>query len=214
MIGSSLHRFKTNARYCGWDLETESLNLRFARPWQISYCTANNKEIKTIKSDFIFWPDLQISEDAARITRFDMAAYKAMARPAGEVLAEFESVIYDPSVETIWQNGLGYDCYIHQNWRRLCGKSIDFSYIIRSIDLTTLTKALKKNWTPDISSPEAFLAWQYRVQAFHEKGLKSNLETCGKEEKIEHDYGALHDATNDVVLMMKIYWKRLYQLEF
>mgnify|MGYP001586669846 CR=1 FL=1 len=214
MVGSTLHRFRANARYCGWDLETESLNLRFARPFQVAYCIADNKTIETIRSDFIWWPDLEMSEDAAHITRFNPGTYKLAARPAAEILEEFDAVIYDPSVETVFQNGLNYDVYIHQNWRRLCGKPVDFSYIIRSIDLTTLTKALRKGWQPDISSPEAFLAWQYKAATYHEKGLKSNLEFCGKEEKIEHDYGELHEAANDVVLMMKVYWKRLYQLEF
>ncbi len=214
MIGSALHRFKTNPRYCGFDLEAEALNLRFTRPFQVAYCIADNKQIETIRSDFILWDDLRMSEDAARITRFDMATYKAQARPAADVLSEFDEVIYDPSIEVVWQNGLGYDLYIHRNWRRLCGKPIDDSYIWRSIDLTTLTKGLKKGWVPDISSPEAFLAWQYKAQDFHEKGLKSNLEFCGKEEGIEHDYTTLHEATSDILLMMKIYWKRLYQLEF
>ena len=42
----------------------------------------------------------------------------------------------------------------------------------------------------------------------------NGLEFCGKEEGIEHDYATLHEATSDILLMMKVYWKRLYQLEF
>lgn len=214
MIGANLHRFKTGARYCGWDVEGESLSLFHSRPWQIAWCVADNKEIKTTKSAFIRWPDLNVSAEAARITRFNRDLYEATARPADEVLAEFEAVLYDPSIETVWQNGLGYDLYAHRTWRRALGLPIDDSYLIRSIDLTSLTKALKKGWTPDISSPEAFLAWQYKMDAFWEKGLTTRLEVCAKEEKLDHDLTTLHDALSDIVLMMKVYWKRLFQVEF
>jgi hypothetical protein len=213
MVGSNLHRFK-NARYAGVDMEGEGLNLRHSRPWQVSYCLADNKAIHSIKSSFILWPDLKVSDDAARITRFSMETYLASARPAAEVLAEYEAVIYDPTIEVIWMNGLHYDFYAHQTWRRECGLPYDDSYLVRSIDLKALTQAMKKGWQPDISSPQAFLAWQYRAGGYREKGLKSRLEVVGREEKIEHDYSTLHDATSDIVLMMKVYWKRLYQVEF
>jgi hypothetical protein len=214
MIGSSLHRYKDNARYVGVDFEGESLNLRFARPFQISYCIADNKEIKDIRTSFILWKDINMSQDAARITRFNRDLYFATARPAEEVLTEFDAVTYDPNTEIVWQNGLGYDYYVHRNWRRLCGKPHDDSYLDRAIDLKALTQAMKKGWVPDMSSPLAFRAWQYRAASYVERGLKSNLETCGKEEKIDHDFSTLHDATSDIVLMMKIFWKRLYQVEF
>ena len=214
MIGSSLHRYKDAARYAGIDFEAESLNLGFARPFQVSYCVADNKEIKDIRSSFILWKDINMSSDAARITRFNRDLYFSTARPAEEVLAEYDAVVYDPSIEVIWQNGLNYDFYIHQNWRRLCGKPYDDSYVVRSLDMKALTQAMKKGWAPDISSPQAFLSWQYRVAEYTERGLKSNLEICGREEGIEHDYGTLHDALSDIVLMMKVFWKRLYQVEF
>lgn len=214
MVGSTLHRYKAQAKYVGVDFEGESLNLAFARPFQVSYCIADNKEIKTIKSDFILWNDIRMSEDAARITHFDLKRYRELARPAAKVLAEYDAVVYDPSIEVVWQNGLGYDFYVHQTWRRRCGKPYDDSYLVRSIDLKALTIGMKKGWMPTIGSPREFLAWQYRVSSHIEKGLKSSLETVGREEKIEHDFGTLHDATSDIVLMMKVYWRRLFQLEF
>lgn len=195
-------------------MEGEGLNLAFARPWQVAWCLADNREIKDIQSHYIHWDSLRVSRGAAIKTRFNPDLYKQVARPAKDVLAEFDAVVYDPSTEIITQNGLGYDIYVHQNWRRECGKPPDWSYLLRSIDLTALSKALKKQWTPDISSPEAFLAWQYRCDAYIESGLKTRLETMGKEEKIEHDYTTLHEATSDIVLMMKVFWKRLYQVEF
>lgn len=196
------------------DFEAESLNLHYARPFQVSYAIADNKAIRETKTSFIWWDDLAVSEEAARITRFDYGEYKSRARPAAEVLAEFEAVIHDPSTEVIWQNGLWYDCHIHQNWRRGCGKPYDDSYLVRSMDLKSLTQAMKKGWVPDISSPAAFLAWQYQAGEYRERGLKSSLENCAKEESIEYDPNALHDAEADIALMMKVFWKRLYQLEF
>lgn len=214
MVGSTLHRYKSDVRYCPTDFEAEGLNLFYSRPFQVAYGIADNKEIKTLRSDYILWDDIAVSSDAARITRFDIELYRATARPAKEVLAEYDEVVYDPSVEVVWMNGLFYDAYIHQTWRRLCGKPVDFSYLIRSIDLKALSQAAKKQWKPDVSSPEAFLAWQYKAGSYVEKGLKTSLVVCAKEENIEHDPNMLHDALWDIKLTMEIFWKRLYQLEF
>lgn len=214
MVGAALHRFRDSACYCGADFEGEGLNLHYSRPWQVAYCIADNKRVKSTHEAFIRWDDINVSPDAARLTRFDLNRYRQLARPAKEVLDEYDQVVYDHSTEVVWMNGLFYDFYIHMTWRRLCGRPYDDSYVIRSLDLKGLTQAKKKGWVPDVSSPEAFLAWQYRATAYREKGLKSRLEVVGPEEGIIHDYTSLHDATSDISLMMKVFWKRLMQVEF
>lgn len=214
MVGSTLRRFNDKARYVPMDFETESLSLAYSRPWQLAYAIADNKAIKMIKVEYLLWNDIAVSSEAARVTRFDKTRYLSLARPPKDVLAEFDAVVYDPSTEAIFQNGLGFDVYVHQTLRRLCGKPRDFSYLTRAIEMMALTKAVKLQLAPDVSSPTAFLAWQYRVHSHYQKGLKSSLEFCAREERIEHDFTSLHDAGSDIQLTMKLFWKRLFQIEF
>lgn len=71
MIGSDLLRYNKAQKYLVWDVETTSLNLAYALPWQISYAVFTLDKILDIQNKYIFWKDLQVSADAARITRFD-----------------------------------------------------------------------------------------------------------------------------------------------
>lgn len=214
MIGSNLLRYRTDQLYMGLDMESEGLSMAYSRPWQVAWAIADSKSIIRTKVAYPWWSNLKVSREAALVTRFDYDQYKAQARDAREVLAEFEADLMSPNHRIVWQNGSGADFYFHQTWRRELGLPYDDSYLIRSIDLKGLTQALKKGWTPDISSPAAFLSWQYKATSYIEKGLKSSLSICAVEEGIEHDLDTLHDATSDIILMMKLYWKRLYQLEF
>lgn len=213
MVGQGLTRYHQGP-FCIWDAEGESLHLRFSRPWQVAWAYTDLKQVHWVKSRFIYWKDLAVSRESAIITRFDPAKYKASARPAREVLDEFLTDLNRPDVRPVFQNGLGYDVYAKAAWERGCGVKPDYAYLLRTIDTNPLLKAHIKGWTPDISSPEAFLAWQYKGSAYVERGLKTNLTDVGKARKIEHDYAHTHDAANDVVLLWKILKELVYQVEF
>lgn len=215
MIGNSLHRFHPTG-FMLLDTETESLNLRYSRPWQIAWGVCDTKgHFSSIKTRYIWFDDLHVSDDAARITRFDYNVYKAGARPAREVYEEFKVDRDNPEYKVVWQNGLHFDCYVIATLERALGiEPVWPGYLLRSIDTNALIKAQQKGWLPDVSSPEAFLAWQYRAVEWHEKGLKSNLTHAAKARGIEHDYSTTHDAESDIRLMGKVWAKVLYELEF
>ena len=42
---NSLLRFKTNQKYIVFDFETEGLNLRYSKPWQLGFIVAQNKKL-------------------------------------------------------------------------------------------------------------------------------------------------------------------------
>lgn len=213
MIGSSLTRY--NPSFLLIDTEAESLNLAFTRPWQVAWGVSSLKEINFIKTRWIWWDDLCVSRTAAIKTRFDPVAYKAKAQPANEVLTELLIDLLNPLHKIIWHNGLSYDIYAINNWARGCGlPPLDYSLLCRSIDTNAILKAQIKGWTPDISSPEAFLAWQYKALDYVEKGLKTNLTQIGQARKVVHDYDKTHDAENDIQLMWKIFKEVVYQVEF
>jgi hypothetical protein len=210
MLGTELLRYQDNQKYLGVDLETEGLSLGFSRPWELSFATFTNKTIEKSEVYYIRWPNLNVSEAAARVTRFDRKKYEALARDPKEVLDIFETYLYDSQYRILFQNGLFFDIYIHNLWRKALGLTIDYSYLPRCIDLIALSKAYKKGWKPDLTN---FATWQYKVLNWREKGLRTSLTTIGKELGIETDYESLHEAGNDVKLMIEIFWKLIWYID-
>lgn len=215
MIGSTLHRFKTDARYLIWDTESEGLNLHSHRPWELAYAICTHKEVLSLHVSYLWWPNLKVSRGAAAKTGFDPIEYKAKARPPAEVLAEFEQHLLDPTIYPVGHSIIGFDTYMHANLRReAIGAPPDWSWLPRLIDTNCLVKAIHKGWVPDTSSPEAWLGWLYKAADYREKGLKSNLGDTGRAWKVEHDYGTLHRAGPDIMLNHKVFRECLYQVEF
>ena len=63
-------RFNKNQRYVIFDTETEGLNLIKSRPWQIAWILAEGDKIIAKADRFIHWPNLNVSEGAAKVTGF------------------------------------------------------------------------------------------------------------------------------------------------
>ncbi len=212
MVGANLTRF--GGPFLFTDVEAESLNVYASRPWQVAWMLADLDRIHWTKVRWVYWPDLKVSREAAIKTRFDPREYARNAKPAAEVLTEYRADLHNPAYRVVWANGLGYDAYIVRNWERECGVPHDDTYLLRSIDTNSLLKAKVKGWKPDISSPEAFLRWQYQGSAWIEKGLKTNQTDVGRARGIEHDYASTHDAGSDTELLYKIFKQLVFELEF
>lgn len=210
MLGNHLIRYSDDQLYIGSDKETNSLNLRRALPWELSFAIFTNKGIRKQETHYIRWPNYVMSDDAARITRFDRKRYEELAEDPVKVLDNYEQYLYDSRYKIVMQNGLFYDIYVHRNWREAVGRKEDYSYLSRYIDTIALTKAIQKGWKPDMSN---FLAWQHKVMNHREKSLKSSLEFAGKLFQVDHDYNTLHAAGSDVELMVKIFGKQIWQIE-
>lgn len=215
MIGSQLTRYDETAKFIIWDLETTSLNLMAALPWELSWAVATFKGgIESIQSRYIWWDNLGISEEAAIKTRFDKDRYKAAAKPPLEVWNEFSSLLYSKTHRSIGHNLLGYDTYIISVWRRAMGLAADHSWLYDPplLDTNCLAKCYRKQWTPDVSSAEAFVAFQYRCSNTRmEKGVKTNLGAMCKEFKIEYNEWEAHAAQYDVernwLVAKELIWK-------
>lgn len=210
MIGSELLRFNKQRRYLAFDTETTGLNLGFALPWQVSFSLFTLDSVIEEHNIFIWWDNLPISKDAARITRFDFQKYKREAMPAAEALKFFEKYLYDPTVYSIAHNQLNYDSMIHHVWRRRLGLEEDYSYLQRSYDTIAVAKAWKKGFPVDRDN---FLAWQYRMMGYVERGLKTNLAQLGRDLNIAFDEGQLHDALTDIRLLREVWKKLIWQVE-
>ena len=205
MSNLNLERFKKNAKYLVFDFETENLNLvQKNRPWQLSYLICEGEKIIQERDYYIWWEDLNISKAAARVTRFDYAKYKSKAIDPKNVLDDFDKYLYDPSYKIIGHNLLGFDIYVHNNFRKALNRKTDWSYLDRLIDTKALSMCYRLNSIPG----DDILPWMFKMVNFVQKGVKTNLGAMGKEFDIQFDYESTHDGIQDVKLNFLV-WNRL-----
>lgn len=206
----NLLRFNYNQKYLVWDCETEGLNLIQSRPWQISWLVAKGDKILSQHDHFIAWKDLNISEDAKRITGFSEEKYLRKAEDPAEVFEKFSSFLYNPEYISVGQNLLGFDVYIVNVWRDLLGLKPDYEYLKRLIDTKSISTAILKKIPVD---RENFLAWQYKLLNHREKGVRTSQATMLKYFDIPHDSKKLHDAAYDVEMTFRIFRKQIFSID-
>lgn len=202
---SQLFESSPNQRFLVFDFETEGLSEFFARPWQIAYLIAENDKIVERFNAYIYWKDLNISKGAAMVTNFRREQYdvKADVRESRSIFDRFEKELYNPKNTIVGHNILGYDCYIHNTWRRHYGLPSDYSYLPRLIDTNPVAKAIKLGIK--MRPEEDRLAFQYKLMHFRKKGLKSSLTYLCKEYGIEVNEVLAHDAHYDIEQNFKIF---------
>ena len=206
-----LLRFKFNQKYVIFDTETEGLNLVTSKPWQLAWIEAEGKQIKKKQNRFLMWEDLNVSEDAARVTGFDYKSYVKQAEDPAIVYKEFINLINQDDVIIIGQNLLGYDIYILGVIARQLGLKIDYSFVNRIFDTKAIATALAKgNKTPD---NDDFASWQIKWLNYRERGLKSNQKYLLEYYDIDFDPKKLHDALYDIEKNFEIFLKQIWELE-
>lgn len=206
-----LLRFKFNQKYIIFDTETEGLNLVTSKPWQLAWIEAEGKQIKKKQNRFLMWEDLNVSEDAARVTGFDYKSYVKQAEDPAIVYKEFIDLINQDDVIIIGQNLLGYDIYILGVIARQLGLKIDYSFVNRIFDTKAIATALAKgNKTPD---NDDFVSWQIKWLNYRERGLKSNQKYLLEYYDIDFDPKKLHDALYDIEKNFEIFLKQIWELE-
>jgi DNA polymerase III alpha subunit (gram-positive type) len=207
---NSLLRFKKRQKYIVFDFETEGLNLRYSKPWQLGFIVAEGQKVEKEYDFHIDFPDLNISEDAKRITRFNQTVHDKRKKDKLKVLDFFDSFLYNPDYLIIGHNVLGFDVYIHNVLRRACGKPSDYSYMDRMLDTNCLAKAYKMGLKkPDIN----LTLWQCKLNNYIKKGMKTNQQALLKELDIKFDPQKLHDAIYDVKMTLNIFHKLIWNVE-
>lgn len=206
-------RFNKSQKYICFDFETCHLNIldESNKPWQLSYLIAEGSNIVKESDNYIYWSNLNISPEAAEITRFNYSHYKSMAVDPAGVLSIFEDYIFNEEYLIVGQNLLGFDVYIHNIYRKLLGKNPNFSYISRILDTNCIAKAIKKNLQPPKDGD--LIYWQYKLNDFREKGLRTSIKSQLKEYKIDFDENMLHNSLYDVRMNFQIFQKQLWQIE-
>ena len=213
MIGSNLLRYQDDQKYCIFDFETSGLNLYHSLPWQLSYAICTNKTIEKTVTRYPFYKNLKVSDEAARITRFDKKHYLGVAEDPVLILKDFEDIAMDSSIKPLGHNICGFDAYIWQTMRRLQGKSTDWSFISRMIDTLALSRAYRNNITPDLTN---FTAWQYKIlnmPGSRKKGMGASLGAMAREFQIPYDEQFAHDASYDINVNFEVFKSLIWKME-
>jgi DNA polymerase III epsilon subunit-like protein len=206
----SLLRFNKNQRYVVFDTETEGLNLVKSRPWQVAWLVAEGDKIICKEDRFIHWPNLNVSDGAAKITGFSKKEYEKKSESPNKVWEDFSSVLFDDRNLIVGQNLLGFDVYMVDVWRKLMSRKLEQDYVSRIIDTKALATAIAKN-IPFTGGD--FINWQYRLLNYRERGLKTSQGFLLKQYNIDHDPKRLHDALYDIEMNFKVFKKQLFDLE-
>ena len=187
-------RFNRNQKYIVLDYETCSLNILGLenKGWQVGLVLAQGNEIKESYDLLVNWPNLNVSTDAARITRFDAEKVKREGKKPEEVLKFIDSYLYNPEYKVVGHNYLNFDSYIHNIFRRNLGYKSDYSYINRVIDTRALITADKLGI--QLADVDDFTMFQYKMLGYHKRGFKTNLTASCKEYEVEVDESKTHSA--------------------
>ena len=220
--GQNLLRYNlNNYKFLCYDYETESLCLvGNNKPWEVGYITVEGGKVTSEHNRNIWWEDLNISDDASRITRFNYENYKKDAEDPDLVLKDFESKLYDPKTINITYNGLNFDMYLHQLWRKKLGKDIDWTFLPRSIDILALSRAYRMGMEPP-EDWENFFCCQFTLANYFSDSrtrASRKLPSCTlkkmcEELDIEFDDGQAHGGLYDVHKTWEVFKQLIRKME-
>ena len=111
----------------------------------------------------------------------------------------------------IGHNLLGFDVYIHNIFRKQLKKESDYSYVDRIVDTHCLAKAAKEQIRK--SKNESLINWQYKLNEYRKRGLKTNQKQLLKDYDIKFDENKLHNARYDIEMTFKIFNKLIWEVE-
>lgn len=205
---NTLLKQNLNQKFVVFDTETEGLSLTASRPWQLSWIVCQGDKILESHDEFVLYPDLNVSPEAARITGFNHADYLSKAKAPLEVWRRFAPYLYDSNNLLVGQNILNYDIYILNTMMNTIGIKNDWSFLSRCVDTRALCTAMFKGIQPSGD----LLPWQMKLMNFYEKGLKTSQGFMLKHFAIDHDPSKLHNALYDITMNYKIFRKLIMEV--
>ena len=128
-----LLRFDKHKTYTFIDYETENLCLSGLQnlPWQIGLLKVKGDKKVDEKDYKSKWSrELNVSPEAARITRFDQKKYEGEAEPIEEIFPTIEDWLENCDY-IVGHNILGFDIYLIKEMYKFCGK--EFEHLVPKI---------------------------------------------------------------------------------
>ena len=99
-------------KYIVFDTETEGLNLKYCRPWELSYVECQGTRVLRERQIYIDVPDLKLSEFVRNLTGFNQDKYDATKISPLEAWSEFATFLYDKDYLLVGQNILKFDVWM------------------------------------------------------------------------------------------------------
>lgn len=212
-----LLRFRQDVTYGFLDLETFNLCLHFKqnRPWQVGFLKVQGEQIvESIDVRIkLKWPDapyLTIGKGAAEVTKFNHHEHEKLAISPEEAFSKFWPRLKEVDY-IVMHNGLKFDLFLLKGYAEYMG--VDWKWMVpKIIDTKSVAQGIKMG-IPYNAKKEPYFEYQYKLANSFARGIKTRLETLGKEYGIEHDYDRLHDAIVDLELNLKVWNKLKFQIE-
>jgi DNA polymerase III alpha subunit (gram-positive type) len=199
-------------KYLVYDCETCHLNLAIENyPWQHSWLVCQGNTILEEHNHYIYWPNMKVSEGAARQTRFNPEKVKELSEDPKAVLDKLMSYLYNPEYFIVIANGLRFDIFVIAQHQRYCGVKVDWSYLERVLDPVALMKGVKLNIKK--SAEDSLRQYQYRLHNLRVKGIKTSVSALCKDYDILYDPLLAHDGLNDCKYLLEIWKKSRYSLD-
>jgi DNA polymerase III epsilon subunit-like protein len=208
-----LSRYDKNKTFVFIDCESLNLCLNFCHnlPWQIAMIKIQGDKKIDQKNFYLKWDtNLKISQDAARITRYDHKKVQKEGYDPKEIFPTIKDWL-DNADHIVGHNILGYDIYLIKEYYQYM--NCNWKYLVNKIvDTNLIAKGIKNNII--YNRNDSFLEYQYKVYHLkRKKALRTSLSSVAKENGIEHDYDSLHDAISDLDLNVKVWHKLKWQVD-
>lgn len=198
-------------KYLVFDFETENLSLINNRIWQIGFSLCQGNRILESHDLKVFHSDLNMSPDAARITRFDWGQYKSEAIEEEAAYALFEPFLWDENIIPLGHNIYAFDlpvyrlqCLRRGTWRGWRGLHQ------RCLDTLALSRIYNDNRKPE---SDLYASQMKEITKPPRGAKKANLSFMAKSFGIEFDENTLHDAAADITLNFKVFNELKYKLD-
>jgi DNA polymerase III alpha subunit (gram-positive type) len=196
-----------NQKYCVFDFETEGLNLKYSRPWELSYIIMQGNKVLSQEQIYIDLPDFNLSKEVRQLTSFNDEKYNNKKTTPESAFEKFSKIINDPQYILVGQNVLKFDIYMLKVLADICNKSLDFSFMDRILD----TRPLALSYREGLEKPKntSMLEWQNKI--INDRTIKSKASqlTLLKLFGIDFDKEKLHDGLYDC----KMTWQIFLQLK-
>ena len=204
-LGQNLLRFNLEKRkFIVLDTETEGLNLLRSRPWEIAWAIYHGKEKQREYQYFLKWPNLKVTEGAAKATGFKKENIEMYGKDPKEIIDLFNKDLYNPEYSIVAANILGFDNYIVNLSRKSLGYKTDYSYIDRVYDTAAISRAYRLGIKIPADKND-FIPFQYRVLSIIQKDLKTKNSEMAQEFGMTVDLSKVHGAQYDIDLTFFVF---------
>ncbi len=211
MIDGDLLKYNwRNKKFVVIDSETCGLQLFYTRPFNIGIQVYQNGNLIENHDLFIKWDDYKISPELAFKVHYDKDKIDKEGQKPKEVLDILLSYLTNQQNFFVGNNVIGYDCMIFHNYAKNLGVKLGYKWLNSLYDNNCLFKAYKLNKKPDYDN---FLAWQFSLNSWKQKGLKSNVGYVCKEFGIEYDKDSAHSAIYDCDKSYKIFMELIKKID-